>query len=499
MSRIIKNKITKIFILIILLYNAIFSNHYVKAQTSVIRFYDHKEGILTFEHTDRLDIDRYKIFIDYNDNIIYQKSQDNKEEGTTLSNKQEIKNEKILKILNSGYPNITKEELGCSDDEAYIATQEAIFVTLDNKDINNYIPLGEGGERIINAIKIILNKASKYVEEKINIEEQQKEWKQEEEFLTKEYKIKAKTEIKNTKIEIIEGQNIQITDLEGNEKNTFVDNEIVKVKIPKSNPEQSFKIKLKADIKGNIAYICTNPYNKEFIIIENGYYTVQTIKNIKNSKVSNIKIINKDKQTKESIQGNTFELLEEDGTIVKQDLITNEKGEIQIQSLKQGQYVLKQKSIIQPYTKIIDPVSIKITGQEDNITINLYNSKTQIEEVIKKDKEINISEENKKIEENNITEISNIYTNNNYKEILNQIDETNLYNNNEFINTINRKNINNIIRDNFFINNIEEENTQTSNIVNTEKFEMTRQDFINYMDIINLKNNIPPKLPQTGI
>ena len=74
-----------------------------------------------------------------------------------------------------------------------------------------------------------------------------------------------------------------------------------------------------------------------------------------------------------------------------------------------------------------------------------------------------------------------------------------MYNNNEFINTINRKNINNIIRDNFFINNIEEENTQTSNIVNTEKFEMTRQDFINYMDIINLKNNIPPKLPQTGI
>ncbi len=111
-------------------------------------------------------------------------------------------------------------------------------------------------------------------------------------------------------------------------------------------------------------------------------------------------------------------------------------------------------------------------------------------------KEINITEENKNVVENNITQLSNITTTNINKEIINETNETNLHNVNNFINTINRKNIVNLTKENTYKNEIQEEYIQNQ-VLQGENItlSMTRQDYINYIDMIMLNSTKIPILP----
>ena len=105
----------------------------------------------------------------------------------------------LWRIVTNGYPYKSLEELGVANEkEAYLATKQAIYCYLDNRNVNEYTGIGEAGERTLNALKQIWNNAQNSTETKIpnvvDIVPVDNEWKQDEqnsEYISKTYKIEA--------------------------------------------------------------------------------------------------------------------------------------------------------------------------------------------------------------------------------------------------------------------------------------------------------------------
>lgn len=487
-------KLAIIMLISIVTFNITFGSYQVKGATETINTYIHKSGILPFYHLDRQNINQYNLILDYNDNVVYQKSENQKDIQETINKEQKVSNTTIIEILNNGYPNKVPKDLGCDNiEEAYMATQEAIYTIVDNKNIDNYIAYNESGRKVIKAMKDILNNALS-ADKIVTIDATEDKWKEEGEYLTKRYRINVLRQIYNSNIDIKE-DGAKITDTNGLDKSTFADGDIIRILVPKDI--DSFDIKFNGQLKEKGGHMCSDSNGKEYIYVQEDYYNMETVKNIKIKELLDIKIINRDNDTKEPIAGNEFELYKEN-ELIKSNLITNNKGEILIEKLQMGIYRLKQKSVVDGYSKISSNIEVNLEGTDKLTTININNSKTKTEESINYNQEINITEENKEIEENNVTDILNIHTENVFKDIINTTNEINLYNSNEFINTTNIKNTKNIKRNKTYNNNIEKENEEEIILEDTQNYEMTREDFINYMDNVKLSNNVVPSLPLTG-
>ena len=66
----------------------------------------------------------------------------------------------LWRIITNGYPYKTLGELGVANEkEAYLATKQAIYCYLDNRNVNEYSGIGEAGARTLNALKQIWNNA----------------------------------------------------------------------------------------------------------------------------------------------------------------------------------------------------------------------------------------------------------------------------------------------------------------------------------------------------
>lgn len=492
-------KILKWMIIIsvcIFLISAIFSGYIVKGANDNINTYIHKNGILPFYHEDYLEINTYNLILDYRNNVVYQKSEDGKDIQGTITKNQKISDAKIIEIINNGYPNKAPEDLGCDNiEQAYMATQEAIYTIIDNKNIDRYISYNEAGKNVINAIKIILN-SSLSSDKIINMESIHNEWKEEGEYLTKQYRLNILRQIYNSSIEI-EENNIFVTDINGAEKVEFADGDIIKIMIPKNAQLQNLNIKFKGQLQENGGYICSDNNGKEYLYVQKDYYNIETVKKIQIKELLNIKIVNKDNDTKEPIVGNQFELYKYNN-LIKDNLVTDAKGEILIENLPKAVYNLRQTSVIEGYTKISSSIEINLEETNKLATINVNNSKAKVEQTTNREQEINVTEQNKEIQENNITDILNIYSENVFKDIINKTNEINLYKNNEFINTVNIKNVKNIKEDKVYNNTTSKGKVEEIAIKDSQNYEMTREDFINYMDNIKLSNNKIPILPLTG-
>ena len=407
-------------------------------------------------------------------------------------------NQAIKNVIKNGYGCKTYEELGCSNwIEAELATQEAICITAEGRNIEDYVIDDAYGTSILGITRKILENAEKEPEETIEIKEKSNSWReypQDKNYKYKEYSIISK-DIDNINVSIEIGQDSKITDIFGNTKNIFSSDETFYLIVPK-DIEQEIKIKTYYEKEGVNVYTCKNSEEADntYILIEKGMETIENTTNINFYKKSQIEIKNIDHQTKQPIQGNTFSIIDEESSVIKENLITNQDGKIEL-LLGNGKYYLKQNSSVDGYDVQKSLIEINIENGE-NIHIKVESTKNTSEETTNVEKETNYVEENKYIQENNITEVSNIANTNIHKEIINQTNETNLNNVNHFINTINRRNIVNLQKNNVFNNNIDEEFTQSKEIQGeNETLKLSRQDYINYVDMVLLNSSQVPILP----
>ena len=71
-----------------------------------------------------------------------------------------ISNVMVWRAITNGYPYKNYTELGCQNkEEAYIATKQAVYCMLYNRDGSEYSSMGEEGTRILNALNQIISAA----------------------------------------------------------------------------------------------------------------------------------------------------------------------------------------------------------------------------------------------------------------------------------------------------------------------------------------------------
>ena len=137
----------------------------------------------------------------------------------------------LWRVVVNGYPYKTLEELGCaSKEEAFTATKQAVYCYIHGNNPDDYRPIGEAGQRTLNALKQIVTNAKNSSETQISnivkILEDEKEFKidtKNSEYVSKIYSVNSQTAIKNYKVTLEKNEeelldSIKIVDIENNEK-----------------------------------------------------------------------------------------------------------------------------------------------------------------------------------------------------------------------------------------------------------------------------------------
>lgn len=341
----------------------------------------------------------------------------------------------LWRIITNGYPYKTLGELGVANTkEAYLATKQAIYCYLDNRDVNQYSGIGEAGARTLNALRQIWNNAHNSSETKISnivdITPVTSEWKQDSinsKYISKTYKIKAPAPIVDYEVKI-EGENLPegiiITDTNNNSKKFFTPHQEFKVLIPTSSLKASgnFQIKLntKMDTKPVLYGVSENSELQNYALTaftyedSSGNYSEYYQKN-----EAQIKILKREKESGKPLEGVEFQLLDSEKNAIYQSLITNEKGEIILKTIVPGTYYLKETRALPGYVLYDEEIKININLNEQvNVIVN--NTKEKNIEISKETTNIEVGKEEenikektdedsikKEIKETNITEITN--------------------------------------------------------------------------------------------
>jgi len=328
----------------------------------------------------------------------------------------------VWRTIINGYPYKSLEELGCATkEEAFLATKQAVYCAIYERDPNTYISLGnEAGDRTLNALKQIVNAARTSTEVKpsatLNIYANSAKWEIDEidnKCVSKEFEVTAAAGIKdyvvNLSGEIAEGT--RITDINNNEKNKFNKGEKFKVIMPIKNIQKdgSFSINLNGEVATKpILYGKAAESHLQNVALTGSIYEAgtgtRTEYYFKNE--TKIVILKQSQETKEPLKDVKFQILDENKEVLFSDLTTNEEGLIIVENLLPGEYYIQEVETLEGY-EVYDKL-IKIEpklNEEVKVTVNnLHNS--DIEETEKTYTEIEVEQEKSEtVVEQNKTEI----------------------------------------------------------------------------------------------
>ena len=309
----------------------------------------------------------------------------------------------LWRIVTNGYPYKSPSQMGlANEDEAYLATKQAIYRYLAGEDETYYGGggIGEAGKRVYNAIAKLLdigyygtdtirNATANIIQNKaLNFDNKNKN------YYSATYSVSSNVTYQNYTVTINSDKNgILITDENNNIKSKFTTGEKFKILIPRNIVSDSFEIKINATLSCETKPIlyaeAYNPDYQDYIITGNSYedvktYNTLTVKKLKeNGKLIIYKV---DKDTKTPIEGVTFELYTESDVLVGKET-TDEKGTATFSNLYEGTYTLKEVSTKNNYILNTDSEIVEIPlNSVKEVTIENEKKKGQIK-VVKKDGE----------------------------------------------------------------------------------------------------------------
>lgn len=264
-----------------------------------------------------------------------------------------ISDSKVASILISGSPYKTLSELGLNnEDEASFATQFAVWVYLNNLDLNAITPYSSGNENVVNAIRKIYNDGMNmnYSSEAIlNIEKQGKADIDsiDREYYSQVYKISHNENIKNIKLSLKGADNAKITDLKNSEILDINKENEFKVLIPITsiNETKNVKLDFMAEAKQtSVMFGATtigDRQNMGLLLEPVNFSSVQSNFDVE-YKTMNITLNKIDKDTKKGINGVTFKFETLDGKELGR-YITGENGVIELDVQKDSKIFKEQK------------------------------------------------------------------------------------------------------------------------------------------------------------
>ena len=166
----------------------------------------------------------------------------------------------IWRTIINGYPYKTISELGCKTEaEAFMATKQAVYCIIYNRDLDEYTARNEAGERCLNAMKKIVNAAKKSTATKISsnitIICENSKWsidKINREYISQTFKVTSEAPMNTYKIKL-DGdlpEGTKITDTNNKEKAEFKSKEEFKIIIPLKNINSNGNFSI--NVEGNV-------------------------------------------------------------------------------------------------------------------------------------------------------------------------------------------------------------------------------------------------------
>ena len=298
------------------------------------------------------------------------------------------------RIIN-GYPYKSIEELGVANkEEAFTATKQAIYCYIHGNNPADYTPIGEAGERTLRAMHQIIAQAQSSSETKISnyieIKDEDANWKVDEiekSYISKVFSILSDAQIQDYSIHFQENtiDGIKITNLQNTVKNEFQPDEKFKILIPIESLKEKgeFRILANAKVKTKPVLYGTAPdsglqdYALTAATYEDGVGEI-SLQYPKNE--TEIIVIKQDEESNERLKNVEFALLNENKEVIKQGLLTDEEGKIQISNLLPGKYYLKEVHTSLGYIPTEELIELEVEWN-DSLTVTVYNQKEKKPEI----------------------------------------------------------------------------------------------------------------------
>ncbi len=296
----------------------------------------------------------------------------------TVDANQLIQDPKVSSILISGSPYKTLSELGLNnEDEATFATQFAVWVYLNNLNIEQITPYASGNENVVNAIKKIYSDgmSMNYTSEAIlnlnkvgnadidNIDR---------EYYSQTYSMSYNTNVKSIELSTMGIDNVKITDLNNNEISDINNVNEFKILIPRSSITQNKELLLNFRTQSkqtSVMFGATNMSDRQnmgLILDPVNFRNVQDRFTVE-YKTSKINLQKVDKDTKEPVANVKFKF----ETLTGENLgeyITNEKGTIEL-DVQKDLNILKEQKI--KVTEIEVPSNYYIDNDNNSKIIDI--------------------------------------------------------------------------------------------------------------------------------
>lgn len=302
-----------------------------------------------------------------------------------------VTNENVWKVLMNGFPNKSLEELGVENrEEAYVATQFAVYTALENRNINDYSPdSSESGKRTYNAYLKIMENANKEIFKNPSLEilKISENWEYKNNYLIKQYSINS-NEVSGKYSVKLQGENIEnfeVVDLNGEAKTNFDVKENFFIKVPLNIMTKDIEFEINVE-----AVLNTKPilYGKTTIeetqdYALTGYQTENFTVSLKDKTPKNntkIIIVKQDSKNGKLLKGVQFNLLNSGKDQVIQNLETDIKGEIQLNYLEPGIYYLQEIKTLDDYILNEELIEINLEYNEEYKKIITNSQKEEIEE-----------------------------------------------------------------------------------------------------------------------
>ncbi|ELA02922.1 putative collagen adhesion protein [Enterococcus faecalis OG1X] len=107
--------------------------------------------------------------------------------------------------------------------------------------------------------------------------------------------------------------------------------------------------------------------------MKNDQTTEQKLKKVNKEKDNTLRVEKRDATTNEVLQGAKFNLLDANGKVIKENLVTDENGSYEVANIKAGNYQLVETQAPKGYIKDSQPLSVVVKSGSGLTTVTKLN------------------------------------------------------------------------------------------------------------------------------